>query len=378
MPDFNTFYEDELTSEVAAIEAQRKKYGEKRKRLVRILMIVVGLISVVAGIVLNKLSDSFGIALVTIFSTVISGYLLVDHLVKLRLKKIGLGELQNRFKNEVVKKVLLFIDPSLNYDPDGNLSKEELLRSQLLNIKRNTTVKVDDVVSGLWKGNQLMIINLIMRSRVRKDQGFTKDDSTQGFNGLLVEVKKEFQGSAFVIPKSKMNKSISSVAGMKFKRDPGMSLTEQKAFNMQVMSQGMNMDFSWSPSMSALAAGMDEHDLNADSQKPYKAYCDTDNTFQQITKNEKLQRLLSDGFVDHAAIQELAEVKSFQLLDHRLLDSTVRTTLTYAIHSGSIWVLIPGWQDKFELTLDQEVTKKVVESAYDDFRLALASVEPFL
>ena len=282
------------------------------------------------------------------------------------------------FKNEVVKKVLFFIDPSLHYDPDGNLSKEQLLRSQLLNIKRNTTIKTDDAVSGLWKGNQLMIVNLIMRSRVRKDQGYTKDDSTQGFNGLLVEVKKEFQGSAFVIPKSKMNKSISSVAGMKFKRDPGMTMTEQKAYNMQVMSQGMNMDFFWSPSISALAAAMDEHDLNADSRKPYKVYCDTDHTFQQITKNDKLQRLLSEEFVDHAAIQELAEVKSFQLLDKRLLDSTVRTTLTYAIHSGSIWVLIPGWQDKFELTLDQEITKKVVESAYDDFRLALASVEPFL
>ena len=97
MPDFDTFYQDELTSEVAAIEAQRKNYGEKRKRLIRMLMIVVGLISVVAGIVLNKLSDSFGIALVTVFSTVILGYLLADHLVKQRLKKSGLGELQNRF-----------------------------------------------------------------------------------------------------------------------------------------------------------------------------------------------------------------------------------------------------------------------------------------
>ena len=248
--------------------------------------------------------------------------------------------------------------------------------SHLFHIGSNTKVETDDVIKGNWQGFDLMIANVKTTSNKSSDQA-RNSMSTQSFNGLFVRIKKDVGGKAFLVPKAKTSAGLGGLAGMKFMRDPNMTLQEQKAYNLRAMAEGIG-GYTWHTGLTSFKAILAAHEITDDAKKQYTYYTDSETLYRQFEQNEKLSRLISKSFVQQDALNELAQVDSFKRLDDHLMDKAVQTTLVYAMHSGYIWVLVPAFESKFELSLQREISKETVRDNYEDLQLALASLAPFL
>ncbi|MEM8894213.1 MAG: hypothetical protein AAGC88_06530 [Bacteroidota bacterium] len=380
--DFDSLYTTRLTSIVNEIEVERLQYEASASKLKKIVMVILVIIGAVLAYILYDITQSGWPAFGTLFSVVIMGFLFIDQLSLKLARSRGFDQLEQKFKQDIIGAIVKEISADLRYYPAGQVPVDELKASHLLDIKSNTRIKTDDIIEGLWKDHQVKIGNVITTAYLpggssgqpRKPR---PNESRQSFSGLLVRAKVDVALKAFIVPTFSGNMG-NALFSMKMKRDTSMSLEEQRAYNLQLMSQGMGRAFTWSKEMSSFKGELDVFDHQANTKKPYKIYVKNEQAKDDLLANQKLSLLLSEAFKDNSAFAEAISTESFQVLDQGLLDDLVKTNLIYAIHSGYVWVLVPASSDKFELSIEKKLSKAMVKSAYDDILMSLAAIEPFL
>ncbi len=345
-------------------------------------MIILAIIGIVISYYLYQFTQSGWAVFGTVLTIVIVGFLFLDQLTLKLARSQGFDKLERKFKQDIIGAVIREVSLDLSYDPTGEVAINELKASHLLDIKSNTKVKTDDIIEGQWKGHQVKISNVTTAAYLPggstgQARAPRSNESTQSFSGLLIKVKVDTPFKAFIIPAFSGNMG-DSLFSMKMKRDKSMTMEEQRAYNLQLMSQGLGSAYRWSKDMTSFKEELDVFDHQANTKKPYKIYVEDEKARDQLLANSKLSLLLSTEFKDASAINEAVGTKSFQLLDQELMDDLVKTSLIYAIHSGFAWVLLPAMHDKFELSIEKELTKAMIKSAYDDILLTLAAIEPFL
>ncbi len=377
MTSFDSYYEEEIAPLLPDMEKQRKKLSELGRGRLKAFNIFVTIIAGAGSIYAGIVFSSFMVFFMAAFSILIAMVLFQDQLKAAFLSKDGLPKLKGLYKSQVIGKVVSFFGSEWRYEPYGKLSVAQLGESHLFHIGRYTKVETDDIIEGSWKGCDILIANVKTTSTKEIDPARLKNASFQSYNGLFIRLKKKIAGNAFLIPKAKTAAGVGGLAGMKFSRDPNMTMEEQKAHNLAAMGQGIG-GYYWDTKMTSLSASLSKQEIREKDQKEYDLYTSSNALLDELSNNSKLQSLMSKAFVDQGAINELTKASSFQILDNHLMDQVVQSTLTYAIHSDHIWVLVPAFEEKFELSLNRPINKDTVAKTHRDIQLALTSLAPFV
>ncbi|MEQ8924355.1 MAG: hypothetical protein RLO81_01005 [Fulvivirga sp.] len=374
MKDFDSFYNEQLAPVVQKIEQARKELSALRIKWLKIIMPFLVLIGLAVAYKLYQISGELIAGFGGLFSVVVMGYFLVEFIIGRILNKRGFASASVQFKNEIMKKIVSFIDANLAYDPDGSLTKSELKKSRLLDIKRNTTVNVDDVITGNWYGSKITIANVKTTAYVSTRDGKARmpkpDESTQGFNGLYVKIDLKKEYTAFLLPKKATVREKFSFPNLKIARDESMTMEEQRAYNLAKLTEGRAGGFFWHPDMTQ-QKGLREYDLNNDGETEYVLYTNSEQTLVAVKNSASISNLLSTSFINDSVMNDLTNRQGLSTITERDLSNLIKGNMIYAMHSHCAWILIPSVGEKFELLLSEELNKTVLKNMYDDILLAL-------
>jgi hypothetical protein len=109
----------------------------------------------------------------------------------------------NEFKNKIIRKIVNFIDPDLNYSPRGCISKTIFMASKIFKTKPNR-YKGDDLVHG--KVGQTKIRFSELHAEYESGSGKNRSRRTV-FKGLffIADFNKHFRGETIVLPDTAEN-----------------------------------------------------------------------------------------------------------------------------------------------------------------------------
>lgn len=183
--EFRSFYDRELLPTLQNLEAERKKLVNGGFKWAAIGLIPF-LLSLVVGGVFFLL---FGVLLA------VGIYLLMNY------KKIG--EIQSRFKAEVIAKMVKSIDPSLSYQAAGRISESDYHKSKLF-VSEINRYKGDDLVAGNVDKTAIRFSELCtqMEKTTTDSKGNKSKQITTIFRGLFFvgDFNKKFIGETVVLP----------------------------------------------------------------------------------------------------------------------------------------------------------------------------------
>lgn len=374
MKDFEHFFQTELVNQVKDIELTRKNLKALRVTWLKIIIPLLAVLGLFAGYKIYQITGELIPAFGALFSVVIMGFFLAEYIIGRILNKKGFDKAEKDFKNGVMSKIVSFIGNDLHYNPTGTLTNEELLKSGLLDIKKNTSVFVDDLISGTWDGAKLTIANVKTTAYVATREGRPRkpkpDESIQGFNGIYAHIEYKNDLRAYLIPKKFTGKGITSFRDFKIARDESMTMEEQRAFNLAKMAEGETGGYKWNMDM-VNQANLKEYDMSKEGLKPYLLFTNSEKTHQTVAQSSTISKLLSASFVDSSTIEKISTNNGLTTLSDATLSDLIKTNMIFAIHSDSAWVLIPAIGDKFELLLNQELNLEHLKGIYDDILLAL-------
>lgn len=110
---------------------------------------------------------------------------------------------QMRFKNDVIAKMITFIDPSLKYEPTNYIGEQDYRRSKLFLGDFNRYCG-DDLIHGTLGKTSICFSELHteLETTTRDSNGNTKKSRTTVFRGIFftADFNKEFKGETFVLP----------------------------------------------------------------------------------------------------------------------------------------------------------------------------------
>ena len=186
--EFKAFYTQELSSTLQELEFERKK----GTRLVTFLLLTI-------------LAGGFGIALPFILIlpssiAIVSGVALVLGIVYWSIKIYRVSSaLKVRFKAEVIKELVHFVDPSLSYEPKGLISQSEFTGSKIF-IQGIERYKGDDLVSGTIGQTDVRFCELNAEYATRDNKGNKQYHTI--FKGIffIADFHKDFVGETVVVP----------------------------------------------------------------------------------------------------------------------------------------------------------------------------------
>ncbi|WKV11990.1 DUF3137 domain-containing protein [Marivirga harenae] len=192
---FDQFYEKKLIPEIEKQEDQRKKY--KRKFLTALLIgyIIYGIIVVsVEYIYFHNEDQNFFIAYVFCGILLIVPYIFFFQSFRRKFALV--------YKNNVIRKMIHFIDNGLSYSPTSGFSKSQYLRSELFK-RRPDRYKAEDLVQGTI--GQTPICFSEIKSEYKSTSGSGKNRKTQWhtiFDGIFFEAdfNKDFKTKTFILP----------------------------------------------------------------------------------------------------------------------------------------------------------------------------------
>ena len=341
---FDQYYEQNIAPSLPEMEKKRQKLSSKGKKRMKVFNGVIALFTAIGSIYAGFYFESFIVFFSVAFGVLIIVVLFQDNLKAFFLRNDGFKNLKKEYKSKVVSQIIRFFGKDWTYEPGGIIAKQELLGSHLFDLRR-TKIETDDVIKGSIEGRPFLIGNVKTTSVSEHDIARQRNTSGQSFNGLFVRLKYESKGAAFLVPKAKTVEGLGGLAAMKFTRDPNMTKEEQKRYNLVAMGRGIG-GYGWKPEMTGYKDHLTKHEFSHNGQKDYRIYTTNENLQKELAGNQKLNILLSESFANKQAEEQLTKFKSFQLLDNQLMDQLVQTTLTYAIHSGYVWVLIPAFEEK--------------------------------
>jgi hypothetical protein len=190
--EFRSFYDRELLPTLTHLEVDRKKVVTNAYK-----WIALGLLPFALSVLANRGSVLDGSWIALIVGVVIS---LIVYFF-LNYKKIG--EIQGRFKNEVIAKMVKAIDPSLSYQAGGCVSESDYHRSKLY-LSQINKYKGDDLVQGRIDKTAIRFSELLtqMEKETRDSKGNKSKSVTTIFKGLffVADFNKKFIGETVVLP----------------------------------------------------------------------------------------------------------------------------------------------------------------------------------
>ncbi len=198
--DFAAFYEKELKELLLPLEEERKKI----KRLG-----IAGFICIGVSLVFFILAASTHAA----YAAIIAFIVFIPAIICLVLYGTGKNKFTRQFKNQIVAKIIAFIDPALHYSPDSCISKTDYTNSGLY-VSEVDRYSGDDYVEGTHDKTFFCFSELHTEREV--SSGKQKHWETV-FKGLFImaDFNKHFAGRTYVWSESRpqlnfLNKLFSS------------------------------------------------------------------------------------------------------------------------------------------------------------------------
>lgn len=182
---FKAFYDSSLLPVLQLIEADRKKIVSA------ILLYVLGAIAIAVPVFIFLGGPWFVIPLI------IAGLMFF---FKYR-DQIKMHEM--RFKNEVIAKMITFIDPGLKYEPTNYIGEQDYRRSKLF-LGDFNVYRGDDLIHGKLDKTAICFSELHteLETTTRDSDGNKKKSRTTVFRGIFftADFNKQFKGETFVLP----------------------------------------------------------------------------------------------------------------------------------------------------------------------------------
>ncbi|HMJ68274.1 MAG TPA: DUF3137 domain-containing protein [Cyclobacteriaceae bacterium] len=195
--EFKSFYDRELLPSLQNLEGDRKKLINGSYKYIAIGLIPFAISVVLAG---GNVLDASWIALAVgiVLSAIVFFFL--------NYKKIG--EIQSRFKSEVIAKMVKAIDPSLSYQANGKISDYDYHKSKLY-LSQINKYKGDDLVTGTVGKTAIRFSELLtqMEKETTDSKGNKSKSVTTIFKGLFFvgDFNKKFIGETIVLPDTAEN-----------------------------------------------------------------------------------------------------------------------------------------------------------------------------
>ncbi len=190
--DFKSYYESDLRPILEQLEGERK--SSLRNAGIATAVIAATAV-VIAGVVLSSGGDPQ----ILIFILVIAGMLIAGAGV-LFTKGFKL-----KFKNTIIRQIIQYVDPELDYNPTGMVSRSEFQSSTLFK-HRIDRYKGEDFVDGKIDKTAIRFSELHAeyKTTTTDSKGRTKTQRHTIFKGLffIADFNKHFQGRTVVLPDS--------------------------------------------------------------------------------------------------------------------------------------------------------------------------------
>lgn len=180
------FYREELMSDIEVLEQERVSLANK---VGAIFAIIISPMALWAIIILLSANDKGNIMFPIIAAVVLCG-LVYAFMIK---------DYKNDFKEKIIKRLVSFIDPGLNYSPHACIGQPEFTRSDLFR-HRIDRYKGDDRVNGKLGSTQINFSELHAEYETRDKDGHRQYHTI--FKGLffVADFNKNFKGRTYVLP----------------------------------------------------------------------------------------------------------------------------------------------------------------------------------
>ena len=189
---FRSFYDSNLIPALQELEQQRKKLVSSCFKFTIIPIIV----AIIAVLFMERLELQFRIIIV-----LLAGVL--GAAVFYGLNKNEIHEMKMRFKNEVIARLVKFIDESLLYQPAGRITREQYNQSKLF-LTGVDRYAGDDYVSGTLGQTNIEFSEVHSEyKRVSTDgKGRRRETWHTIFRGIffIADFNKDFKGETIVLP----------------------------------------------------------------------------------------------------------------------------------------------------------------------------------
>lgn len=187
--EFKEFFKEEVVADLEELEERRKGMFTQRLRLG---LIVAGLIFGHLVLIFFNAFTLYSISITLIFVPLI-GFLVY--------RKLYVDEaIPADYKDTVVKRMISFMDDSLDYDADGFIDYEVFEQSKLFPLQPDHYTG-DDLISGEIEGVPVQLSELMVQYE-KTDKRRKKSKWNTVFNGifLIAEPPLEFKGRTFILP----------------------------------------------------------------------------------------------------------------------------------------------------------------------------------
>ena len=186
--EFKSFYEADLTETLHDLEVDRRA-GVK---LVTYLVLIILL-----GGVFIALPFILSLSLVV---AILAGVAMIVGIIifSIKIHKIRKA-VKQRYKEEVIKEIVHFIDPSLSYNAAGKVAQSEFSGSKIF-IQRIERYKGDDLVEGKIGKTEVRFSELHAEYYTRDKDGNKQYHTI--FKGIffIADFHKDFKGETVVLP----------------------------------------------------------------------------------------------------------------------------------------------------------------------------------
>ena len=193
LEQFHAFFESDLKPILTELETQRKKVLQS---FVYLALAIVGIVGIGLLIIAANPRVGPGVLLIPLVIAIIIGAIVGPYLSR------GYNQ---RFKTEVLSRMVRFLDPSLEYRMDGAINQSTYMSSKLFPHKPDR-YKGEDLVEGKIGATAIRFCELHSeyKSTHTDHKGNTHTEWHTIFQGLffLGDFNKNFSGSTVVLPDS--------------------------------------------------------------------------------------------------------------------------------------------------------------------------------
>ncbi|WP_020527936.1 DUF3137 domain-containing protein [Flexithrix dorotheae] len=187
--EFRSFIAEQLKDELDGLEERRNKMFTWKAKLGAFLGVAV---IIHWGVCLFTALPTYTILITIVLGTAIAYFVFNKYFLDLAIP--------SNFKDLIVKSLVSFVDPSLQYDPTGHISYEDYRASELFLLKPDHFTG-DDLIEGSIEGIPIKFSELIS-SYEKEHPGVSKSKAWEMiFHGLFLvaEIPYEFKGKVFVL-----------------------------------------------------------------------------------------------------------------------------------------------------------------------------------
>jgi hypothetical protein len=190
LDELKEFYTNELSGDLQRLEA-------KRKQVMQNTMIAVGVV-VVLGLGVFGLMAAKGAVQPVFLLFIAIGCAVIGGIA---FKCIGSGY-KRQFKDQIVRKLITFVNPELSYRPEGLINEHTFRGSKLFN-QRIDRYSGEDLVQGQVDKTQIVFSELHAEYKTTSGSGKKRQTHWHTiFKGLffIADFNKHFKGHTVVLP----------------------------------------------------------------------------------------------------------------------------------------------------------------------------------